>query len=126
MEGIGSPWEMLQLNFVPRTDPWSFFGAFNVPTNASGTLISKADATAANRQYQYTIDGTTLNRFAALLAVRLRSVDLLQRVLGLSDQHGEYKRYWFKYIVNETADLSNAGVGVATLPAADVMVGGGE
>lgn len=45
------------LDFTPGTDEWSFFGVYNVGTGNTGTLIARAGAGVANRQWQYGING---------------------------------------------------------------------
>jgi len=111
------------LDFIPQTNTWTFVAAGNVNTNASGTYISKA--TNANRQYQYTVDSSTPNRFGEFTGGTF--------VVGTQTATGAWKipvattpsgTTGVNTFVNGTADLTNQGIGTTTAPSpTDVLIG---
>jgi Secretion system C-terminal sorting domain len=119
---LGTP---ASLNLIPRTDNWSFFTAFNVATNNSGTIFSKAAALdPSERQYQYGIDNVVPNRFYGIMggttnkgAVTATGAWTVGTGLTAASATG------FSSFVNETSDLSAAGVGTVTVPTIDVLIG---
>ncbi len=111
------------LNFVPQTSSWTFIAAGNVNTGASGTYISKA--TNGNRQYQYTVDSSTPNRFGEFTGGTF--------VVGTQTATGAWKipvatvptgTTGVNTYINGTADLTNQGIGTTTAPnPTDVLIG---
>jgi hypothetical protein len=119
---LGTP---ASLNLTPQTNSWSTFFAFNVATNGFGTLFSKATATAGTRQYQYTIDSTNPNRFAAFMGGTFTNTGSPTAtgswIVGTGMTGASATGY--NTFLNETADLSGAGVGTGTVSTTDVLVG---
>lgn len=116
---LGTP---ASLNLIPQTNTWSTFFAFNVNNGSTGTFLSKA--TSATRQYQFTIDGTNANRFAGFLGGILNNSGAVATgawTVGAGLVSASATGY--NSFLNETADLSGAGVGTATVPTADVLIG---
>lgn len=119
---LGTP---ASLDLIPQTNSWSFFAAFNVATNGFGTLFSKATATAGTRQYQYTIDSSNPNRFAAFMGGTFTNTGSPTAtgswIVGTGLTGASATGY--NTFLNETADLSAAGVGTGTVSTTDVLVG---
>jgi len=120
---LGTP---AALNLIPQTDNWSTFFAINVNTGGSGTLLSKATATLTTRQYQYTIDSNTgiANRFAAFMGGSFSNSGAVATgawtiATGLTTASAT----GYNTFLNETADMVGEGVGTATIPSTDVLVG---
>jgi len=118
---LGTP---ASLDFVPQTNPWTFIAAGNVGTGASGTYISKA--TNGARQYQFTVDSSTPNRFGTFAGGTFN--------VGTQTATGSWKipvatittvaATGVNTFINGTADLTNQGVGTTTAPApTDVLLG---
>lgn len=119
---LGTP---SSLNLIPQTNAWSFFSAFNVATNNSGTLLSKATATAGTRSYQYTVDSSNPNRFAGFMGGNF--------VFGTQTATGAWtlgtgltraSATGYNTFVNETSDLVSSAVGTGTVSTTDILVGG--
>jgi hypothetical protein len=119
---LGTP---ASLDLIPQTNSWSFFAAFNVATNGFGTLFSKATATAGTRQYQYTVDSSNPNRFAAFMGGTFTNTGSPTAtgswIVGTGLTGASATGY--NTFLNETADLSAAGVGTGTVTTTDVLVG---
>jgi hypothetical protein len=119
---LGTP---ASLDLIPQTNSWSFFAAFNVAINGFGTLFSKATATAGTRQYQYTVDSTNPNRFAAFMGGTFTNTGSPTAtgswIVGTGLTGASATGY--NTFLNETADLSAAGVGTGTVSTTDVLVG---
>jgi hypothetical protein len=127
---LGTP---ASLNLIPQTNTWSTFFAFNVGTGSSGTFFSKATATAGTRQYQYTIDSSTPNRFTSFMGGTfnvggLTATGAWSVGVGLTNTD---PTVGYTTFVNETADITTVsipvsppgGVGNSTVPSTDVLVG---
>jgi hypothetical protein len=119
---LGTP---ASLNLIPQTDTWSTFFAFNVATGNSGTLFSKATANAATRQYQYTIDSSNPNTFTVFLGGTFTNTGSPTATGAWTVATGltSASATGYNTFLNETPDLTNAGVGTATVPTTDVLVG---
>jgi hypothetical protein len=116
---LGTP---ASLNLVPQTDSWSTFFAFNVNNGNTGTFLSKA--TTATRQYQFTIDGTIPNRFAAFLGDVLNNTGAVATgtwTVGTGLVSASATGY--NSFLNGTADLALANIGTTTTPTTDVLIG---
>lgn len=113
------------LNFVPRTDNWSFVCAFNVNTGSSGTFLSKATSDDNNKQYQYTIDSSTPNRYTAFIGGDFHTGAATATgawTVGISTT-GTNATTGFNTYLNGTADLTGQTVGAGSTTGTDVLIG---
>ena len=110
------------LNFTPGTDSWSFFIVYNVTgATPQGTFFSKA--TQATRQYQYTIDDNAgTSRFTTFIGgdADVGSVVATNAwFVSSSTNNDTQKDSW----TNEGANFAAQGVGTASEPTTDVLIG---
>lgn len=113
------------LNFVPRTDNWSFICAFNVNTGSSGTFLSKATSDDNSRQYQYTIDSSTPNRYTAFMGGDFHTGAATATgawTVGMSTTSTNATTGFNTYL-NGTADLTGETVGAGSTQGTDVLIG---
>ncbi|MBT1699794.1 T9SS type A sorting domain-containing protein [Fulvivirgaceae bacterium PWU4] len=113
------------LNFIPRTNNWSFLCAFNVNTGSSGTFLSKATSDDNNKQYQYTIDSSTPNRYTAFIGGDFHTGAATATgawTVGMSTTSTNATTGFNTYL-NGTADLTGQTVGDGSTTGTDVLIG---
>jgi hypothetical protein len=120
------------LNFIPGTDSWSFFIAFNSPTNGAnaatqtpnqGTLLSKAWTTTRN--YQYQIDDITAGNsaFTSYIGGTLNSGTVVCNTgawfISSHTNNTTTKSSW----TNEGSNFAAAAIGTGADATTEVLIG---
>lgn len=119
---LGTP---ASLNLIPQTNAWSFFSAFNVATNNSGTLLSKATGTVGAQNYQYTVDNSNPNRFGGFMGGNFAfGTQTATGAWTLGTGLTRASATGYDTFVNETSDLVSSTIGTGTVPTTDILVGG--
>lgn len=119
---LGTP---ASLNLIPQTNSWSFFSAFNVATNNSGTLLSKATGTVGAQNYQYTVDNSNPNRFGGFMGGNFAfGTQTATGAWTLGTGLTRANATGYDTFVNETFDLVSSTIGTGTAPTTDILVGG--
>ncbi len=110
------------LDFIPQTDAWSFFIAYNVNIGNSGTFLSKARNPSGSRQYHYFTNANQLDGVAGGSSNNGSSTTATG-AWTVASTIIEANATGFNSYLNSSSEISNGGVGTATLATTDVLIG---